>query len=383
MKLAISAGELRESIIQSLQQQGFRLQGERLLPPPELDKERVRLLHSQATLHKTETKRGGLARHEGRLRNRLAEGFEVVPEQVVPRLVEVQPESEDELLFRYASLHWSIPVSSGYGRRLRFLVVDEHNEKLIGIFGLGDPVFTLGQRDAWVGWDKKGREQRLHNVLDAFVVGAVPPYSFLLCGKLVAMMVVSNEVREAFRRKYAGRPTVIRERPLAGELALVTTTSALGRSSLYNRLRYHYRLLYQSVGYTAGSGEFHFSNGLYDAMSDFAAENCQPTAKHDRWGSGFRSRREVVKKCLAKVGLSEEWLYHGIRREIFVAPVAANCQRFLQGEDRDLEWFDQPADGLFQWFRERWLIPRSQRDRRYQSWNPLEWTLWPQDGAHG
>jgi hypothetical protein len=71
--------------------------------------------------------------------------------KVAPRLVEVLRDSDDELLFRYASLHWSIPTSSGYGRRLRFLVEDAHNGKLIGLFGLCDPVFSVAARDAWWG----------------------------------------------------------------------------------------------------------------------------------------------------------------------------------------------------------------------------------------
>lgn len=46
----------------------------------------------------------------------------MVPRKICPKLVVVKPESEHELLFRYACLHRSIPVSAGYGRRLRFLV---------------------------------------------------------------------------------------------------------------------------------------------------------------------------------------------------------------------------------------------------------------------
>jgi len=68
----------------------------------------------------------------------------------------------------------------------------------------------------------------LHHALDAFVLGSVPPYSSLLCGKLIALLVASDEVREAFRRKYGGRSSVITERTLDGSLALITTTSATG-----------------------------------------------------------------------------------------------------------------------------------------------------------
>ena len=128
----------------------------------------------------------------------MASGTDVDPDKIRPVLIEVQPDSKEELLFRYATLHWSIPVSSGYGRRLRFIVVDEYNEKLIGVLGLGDPIFNLGKRDSWIGWSKDDRRERLHQIMDAFVLGAVPPYSYLLCGKLVAMLAASDQVRGRF-----------------------------------------------------------------------------------------------------------------------------------------------------------------------------------------
>jgi len=329
-----------------------------------------------AVEHRLDRSEPGLLRHEDRLLGRLATGAKIDPAQIAPRLVLVRPESEDELLFRYASLHWSIPVSSGYGRRIRFLVVDDQNNKLIGLFGLSDPVFNLQGRDAWIGWDWERKRTSLHHVMDAFVLGAVPPYSWLLCGKLVAMMVASNEVREAFHQKYSGSQSLISEKNLDGRLALVTTTSAFGRSSIYNRLRFEDRLLFQRAGFTRGSGEFHFSNGLYGVMSEYAKRYCEPTAKKEAWGDGFRNRREIVKKCLSKVGLSTEWIYHGIQREIFVVPLARNTREFLRGERTKLSWFDQSSSTLSEFFKERWLIPRSSWDSRYKTWHPEQWRLW-------
>jgi hypothetical protein len=326
--------------------------------------------------HRLAKSQAGLARHESELLKRIACGSEVDPQRIKPRLVEVQANSKDELLFRYTSLHWSIPVSSGYGRRLRFLVLDESNDKLIGIIGLGDPVFSLGERDRWVGWDREARRQRLRNVMDAFVLGAVPPYSRLLCGKLVAMLVASNEVRGAFRRKYGSQESLISERPLDNRLALITTSSALGRSSIYNRLSYRGSHLFIRAGFTQGSGEFHFVNGLYDSISKYATRYCQPTAKQERWGTGFRNRREVIRKCLSKIGLSQDWIYHGIRREIFVVPLARNTKDFLRGDHLRLQWFDYSMDQLFAWFKQRWLLPRASRVDEYKAFDSSDYALW-------
>ncbi|HHT9134003.1 MAG TPA: Druantia anti-phage system protein DruA [Candidatus Avalokitesvara rifleensis] len=380
----MDASELRKKIIRSLREQGFSVRNGMVLPPQNLSKEKMRELHQTAVKHKRECSKEGLFRKESKLLSRIASGEEVEPGHISPRLVEVSSQSEEERLFRYASLHWSIPISSGYGRRLRFLVVDEQNNKLIGLIGLGDPVFSLKPRDSWIGWDTEGRKERLKYVMDAFVLGAVPPYSYLLCGKLIAMLVASNEVRNTFQKKYKGTRSIIKQQPYDGRLALITTTSALGRSSIYNRLRFGDNSIYHSVGFTRGSGEFHFSNGLYGVITEYASKYCVPTAKKASWGKGFRNRREIIKKCLPAIGLSSEWLYHGIEREVFVIPLAKNSKEFLQGEHSRLKWYNLSASDIFNYFRERWLLPRCARDERYKSWTRDRWLIWPNgEESHG
>lgn len=378
LRLDPEASALRQRVLASLQRQGFTLDATgKLTFTAGKSKQAIRLLHREAREAAIARARPVLARHELRLLGYFAAGTEVQPDRIQPVLTEVLAGTEEELLFRYAKLHWSIPVSAGYGRRLRFLVFDEFTGKLIGLFGLGDPVFALGPRDAWVGWDRAARKERLRHVMDAFVVGAVPPYADLLCGKLVALLMTSAEVREAFARRYATRTSWISTRPFDGQLALLTTTSALGRSSLYNRLTFGHRRVFQSVGYTSGSGEFHFANGIYHDLLRFARERCAPRAKHARWGNGWRNRRELVRAVLPQLGLSRELVYHGVRREVFVAPLAENARAFLRGEVDHLDPYEVSAQELFAWFKERWLLPRASRDQRYRTFDPESLRLWP------
>jgi Druantia protein DruA len=297
---------LRRRVVRSLKQQGFSfVQGE-IHPPSLSGKDDLRMLHAAAVKTRRKKAAKGLRPYESRLIARIAAGREVDPETISPRLVEVTPRSEEELLFRYARLHWSIPISAGYGRRVRFIVIDESNDKLMGIIGLGDPVFSLGPRDRWIGWSSAERRQGLQHVMDAFVLGAVPPYNQLLCSKLMAMLAISNEARAAVRQRYQSRTTLIGGRPQTGQLALLSTMSALGRSSVYNRLRFPNGEGFVSVGFTRGSGDFHFSNGVYDAMIDYASTNLTPTAKHESWGGGFRNKREVIRKTLSSIRVSLE-----------------------------------------------------------------------------
>lgn len=373
---SVYAKILRTRIISSLKKQGFRVQDNQIDLPENLDKDKIRELHTEAVNHKIEECKKRLINHESSLLDHFASGGEVVPERIDPILVEVNAGSKESLLFQYAGLHWSIPISAGYGRRLRYLVVDQHTDKVMGLFGLGDPVFSLKHRDQWIGWNHEDRREKLHHVMDAFVLGAVPPYSFLLGGKLMALLVTSNEVREAFKNKYRGKTSVIRERKQSGEIAMITTTSALGCSSLYNRLKFEDRLAFQRVGFTNGFGSFHFSNGIYDALTVFAKSNATATANHKSWANGFRNRKEVVLKSLSKLGLPRNWINHGIKREIYVAPLAENTSAFLRGDDHELIYYDQPVSELFSWFRKERLLPYSEKNKLFRTWEPKKWKLW-------
>lgn len=370
------AGDLRSRIIASLRDQGFQVNGRSLVPPDAVDKSQLRKLHREAVAHNRTRSRSGLARHESRLLSHVANGSDVVPEAIHPTLDLVEPGSEDELLFRFARLHWSIPVSAGYGRRLRFLVRDRSNGKLIGIIGLGDPVFGLRPRDEWIGWDYEARRHRLRNVMDLFVLGAVPPYNALLCGKLVAILATSRDVIAEFQRKYGGRASYIRKEAFNGCLALLTTTSALGKSSVYNRLCCDGGARFRSVGFTSGSGDFHFCNGFYQDLRQLALEHCDATAKHKSWGNGFRNRRELVRKTLPLLGLSTKLMYHGVKREVFVIPLAENSTRYLRGDDSRLHYYDKGVDDIFEWFRYRWLLPRAKRDGSYRDYRRQSYRLW-------
>jgi hypothetical protein len=366
----------KNRITQSIQSQGFFIENGNILPPNNPTKDDIRKMHSESVEYKRTLAKKVLERHEPELLSFIAYGHEVEPQNICPKLVEVQPNSKEALLFRYASLHWSIPVSNGYGRRIRYLVFDQQNDKLIGLFGLGDPVFDLAARDNWVGWDRQTRKNNLQYVMDAYILGAVPPYSSLLCGKLIAMLTTSNEVLQSFKMKYQNSHSIIKDKHIDGRLALITTMSALGKSSIYDRIKFQKQKVFKNVGYTLGFGEFHFTNGLYQEIFDYARENCTPTARPEEWGNGFRNRREVIRKCLNNLGLSQKLLYHKIQREIFVAPLASNTQEFLQDEQADLCYFDRSQNDLFNFFRQRWLIPRSERNSEYKGWDPKEWILW-------
>ena len=196
---------LKRKIRTHLRKLGFHRGLGGTLVPPSTSKESVRALHSEQRKAGLKKQRAFVQRVLPELQNYFAEGSEVDPNGIEPSLELIKAGTWQSDLFRLASLSWSVPVSDGYGRRLRYLVWDKSNKKLIGIIALGDPVFNLKARDDLVGWSSKDRGKRLVNILDAYVLGAVPPYNMLLGGKLVSCLVRSREVRDDFAGKYGKR----------------------------------------------------------------------------------------------------------------------------------------------------------------------------------
>lgn len=328
--------ELRHLVLSDLESQGFALDGTRITATVR-SKEQLRALNEQAVSNARLAARPALMLHEPWLLSNLAESRPSA--QSIRPFLELVPvgRSSSALLWRWASLHWSIPVSAGYGRRMRFLVRDAgHDGALMGIIGITDPVFSLGARDAWIGWDSGARRDNLINFMEAFALGAAPPYDSLLGGKLIAMLSASVEVAESFRVRYAGSRTRIRGRSVSPTLMALTTQSAFGRSSMYNRLTGpDGRLQWIRIGETRGTGDFQFNGETYRALSDLANEVASATGGgvSTSWKSGgFRNRKEVVFVALSELGLDPRALrVHGIARDIYIAPLVENLGKSALG----------------------------------------------------
>ncbi|MBI2907473.1 MAG: DUF4338 domain-containing protein [Chloroflexi bacterium] len=356
--------DLRQNLIEMLRRQGFALLDDQLVLPDSRSKQDIRRLYSHLRLEKLQ-QATQLLSNESTLLPCFANGNEVEVSRIRPRLVPVTAQWQTDL-FNYASLAWSIPVSMGYGRRMRFLAFDENNDKLIGLFALGDPVYNLRVRDQWIGWRVKEKNERLYHVMDAYVLGAVPPYSYLLGGKLVAMLTACDEVRDEFKKRYTGQVSVLRGVIRQPHLALITTTSALGRSSIYNRISFEGRRSFINLGFTQGWGHFHFADGTFEQVKAYLREMNDPVVERYKYGGGPNWRFRVVKRCLARLGLSTALLYHGIKRQVFAVPLAENAQEFLRGQDAEPMYHSMPQERIFSYFKERWLLPRAERDQRYK-----------------
>jgi hypothetical protein len=367
--------ELKNKIYEILISQGFSIIDDKIISVSD-DKDFIRRLHRTSVEYLIEKNKNFIEKVDEKFISKyIIDGKDLDLRNIRPQLVLIE-NKEQSSLFNWIKLHWSIPISAGYGRRLRYIVYDKGNSAIIGIIGFADPVFALKDRDKFIGWDYETKKRNLKYIMDAFVLGAVPPYSMILGGKLVASLAVSQRIVRDFRKKYEGRKTIISGETFNGKLAAITTASALGKSSIYDRIKIPNGPEFFHAGWSKGSGEFQFLNYLYDQIFDLA-KDIASKSKNPKWGSGVRNRRSVIKAALKILELPESLLYHNIKRELFIVPLGKKSIEFLRGESSQVQYYKLTDQEISDFALRRWVIPRSERDNSYLRFRRYQYSLLP------
>jgi hypothetical protein len=370
IRISLRQASLKRRLRRHLAALGFHRTQDGTLEAAGSGKDIIRALHSAQRSDRLKANKKFIGERLPDLIGHFASGSDIDPARISPVLKKVSSDSWESDLFRLASLTWAVPVSNGFGRRLRYLVWDQHNDKLIGLIAIGDPVFNLSVRDNLINWNHKTRGKRLVNMMDAYVLGAVPPYNTLLGGKLVACLVRSREIYNDFTRAYGKTTGIISRRKKKARLLAVTTSSSLGRSSVYNRLKLGGVQYFTSIGYTGGWGHFHIPDDLFAELRDFLREIGHPYPDLHRFGQGPNWRLRTTRAALAALGFKSDMLHHGVKREVFLCPLASNAARMLRtGKGRPQLSTLLTVPEIGQLAVQRWMLPRSERMPEYRNWS--------------
>ncbi|QCG98713.1 DUF4338 domain-containing protein [Azospirillum sp. TSA2s] len=330
------------------------------------DKEYLRTLHVQARILADTSLGERLHRLYTRRKCFFSDGCSINPNKIDPSVVLVTPNSVWEDVFKIVRGTWSMPYSKGYGRRLRFVIYDKHHNAVIGILGFQSPAADLACRDKLITVERSRKLDIVNSTLDVYTIGAVPPYSNLLGGKLVAGLAASADVVEAYKQAYGGKQSDMNGSKVDGSLIALTTASAFGRSSIYNRLRFYDTLLAKPIGFTKGFGAVHLEH-LYGHMLRLLQEEGQAVTTGG-FGVGPKIRWQNVTRALQVLNLPGSCLRHGLKREIFLFPLVNNLESAFGGERPGKSTAVQ-ADEYAEYWRSRWALPRAERDRSWQEFS--------------
>ncbi|MGV2113738.1 Druantia anti-phage system protein DruA [Agrobacterium salinitolerans] len=215
-------------------------------------------------------------------------------------------------------------------------------------------------------------------IADVSVCGAVAPYNELLGGKLVALLLASEEVRCAYKRRYSNQVSVIASqmagRPIfkPADLRILTTTSLYGiGSSQYNRLSVQAKsnsqlktdVSWKPIGssLTGGYGTLHLGTDTANALRSMAQSRHFSRRINNRFGEGTSPRLRQMREGLDALGLdSDTILHHATPRLFYACELGSEPREALLGLS-DASARGEPAAAIADAWRQRWLSPRSRR----------------------
>jgi len=218
-------------------------------------------------------------------------------------------------------------------------------------------------------------------VADITVCGAVAPYSALLGGKLVAMLMASPEVIVAYRERYAKYESVIASslagRPIVRPPHLVflgTTSLYPTEPTQYTRVHIPAERLggvrgeavrYRLLGSTSGFGTFQFSDETVEALAVALSQTSRGQRVNSIFGEGTSPRMRKIRDGLDLLNLpSDVLLLHGSLRLVYGVSLVRNLKRYLLGQDAQPDYLVPTTDPkaatqrIAEWWAERWLSNR-------------------------
>lgn len=209
------------------------------------------------------------------------------------------------------------------GRFVKFLITDgnESNPRYLGVISMSSDVITITDRDKYIGWtqdDKILNKKLAHSAIGSCIMSTQPfGYNFL-GGKLVAALVTSETVRNAWQALYNQR------------LVGITTTSLYGSYSMYNSLKWWHK-----CGTSAGKMSIKPDDSIYKVWHDWVKEN--KADKYDRAmtqregvsGPVTGAKTRVINMIFSELGIKQSAYVHGFERGTYYACPYKNTKDFL------------------------------------------------------
>jgi hypothetical protein len=217
------------------------------------------------------------------------------------------------------------------------------------------------------------------SMMEITVCGAVAPYSHLLGGKLVCLMMMSPKVVADYRDRYTGTVSVIASqmagRPISKEPALAflgTTSLYTDHSSQYNRVKLPKGTVeeqgasveYQNYGRTEGFGSPNLSAQTELGLAMIAEATSGYRNVNFVFGEGQSPKLRQLREGFSALGLNQtNLLQHGAPRIIYGVPLAKNVKRLLLGIEATPDYAIDPSSEQGEaniadfWIR-RWLSSR-------------------------
>jgi hypothetical protein len=353
--------ELKEKVLSVLLKQGYTLDGNGFVLENN-SRENRRDVHLTAKAERMCENEDFIEKNLLTIKKYLVSGCDIEIDKIQPEIIEVVEGSLYEKIFKWWNLvWWSLPYERAYGRQMRFVIWDKYHNAPIGLIGLQSPILNWSVRDKKLGIPKDQLDYWVNQSMSAQRLGALPPYNYLLGGKLVASLMTTDVIRDLFTKKYAGKQTILKKREIPARLLFFTTTGAYGKSSVYNKIKINEDIVSKFIGYTQGSGSFHIPNSLFDDFIKYLSDK-EFNVKRG-YGTGPSTKMRLINKAMGLLGFSKGSA-HGVRRAIYLFPLATNLENVIQKNEEPL-WIARNVESVTDYWKVKWATPRSEKRKEY------------------
>ncbi len=221
----------------------------------------------------------------------------------------------------------------------------------------------------------KRTEVMSSDVMDISVCGAVFPYNHLIGGKLVALLMTSNETRDIFDERYKTSDSQIAQK-MAGRrlrnrstLRCLTTTSIYGvGSSQYNRLKVYIprgksydEIKWEKVGESEGYGTYHFSTKTQESLDELLNIQGKSTSVNYKFGEGTSPRLRRLRESMSNLGFkSDKFFQHQSKRITYLCDLYKSSPHEIFGLKKS-KHKNISQKKISKAWRKRWLESRIQK----------------------
>ena len=266
------------------------------------------------------------------LKNKLWNGTDISNLQPKVIVVDTKEQLDDwRYLIRFTS---SFKNVSNTGRNLKFLVEDTATGLYLGALTVTSDFGDLGARDKYIGWtrDDRYKNKRLNNVACGQAIIPIQPFGHnFLGGKLMALLITSDVIRNAWEDKYGD------------VLVGMTTTSLYGTHSQYNSMP-----TFKKRGKTTGKMPIKLPKDMVKVWEEY-------------FGEKRKVRSNLDTKIYRECGMKLKDYQSGIQRGIYFCPFYENTNEFLRGEIKKSSLLLRQSFVYYNNFITDWWKPKAEK----------------------
>jgi hypothetical protein len=249
--------------------------------------------------------------------------------------------------------------NSNIGRNLNYIVQDNKTGKYLGVICISSDFLDLTPRDQFIGWEREKKTQG-HMINFTAIGSTIVPLQPLgynyVGGKLLALLCLSDEVQQQWKRQYGDT------------LVGVTTTSLYGKQKQGGLSQYDNLKHWKKMGFSSGSVSYETTKPTVRQMHRWLMKN--HTRKYFEWyvakkASGQPYKRDHKNRSnnfvYSKLGIPKDLIRSEHQRGIYFSPLYDNTNDFLCGritEDQLVKSFDTSYEYLTNLWKEKYAAKR-------------------------